>query len=536
MRPTDAPEIKSEANMSLSPFRAALLQQIVLAGKDEGFLRLDAPECKNRLSDLLHREAAGVSGLGPLADSRLNDALFLAEKLFYDPTRSSKALAAELGLGRGDLVERYRVLRELKSIQNLWSFDSPLRRRVSFLRTQLLPENAPTLHAMFKGEVCLPSHVEFHPALLCNLRCRACPNIKSGSNGDLQFLTYPRLGDPLTLGRLRQIQDIFLDMGVESFSFGGGGEPSLSELTLGGVAHLRERSPNAQISLYTNGIFPKSWSEAEFFTLVRCLNKIRFSIDAADAQSWAQYKGRAPEFFEVLWENIENLVKSRKRLGGGTRIGASCLVSDFSYRNVEGFLNRARDAGLDFCDVKEVETCFGDKAEFKSKGPQFREFFDELMTQIRNGCFAPMDVAVDDRLLSRDEEAFDEDIQSIHCWVAIRGRMLTVGPYGELHPCSDAANPGSQERRALKHPIGRLTAFESVPKLREQFDALWTESLSWRTTLTRSNCAYCVPSHTNYNLAVEKLYQDWKFGIMPEDQPFAGIPDHYLVSRGGRKT
>jgi hypothetical protein len=113
--------------------------------------------------------------------------------------------------------------------------------------------------------------------------------------------------------------------------------------------------------------------------------------------------------------------------------------------------------------------------------------------------------------------------------------MLTVGPYGEMYPCSDAANPGSQERRALKHAIGQLTAFDSLETLSPQFTALWSESLAWRTSLSRSDCAYCVPSHTNYNLACEKLFEDWKFGIMPEDQPFAGVPDHYLASRGARR-
>jgi hypothetical protein len=76
-----------------------------------------------------------------------------------------------------------------------------------------------------------------------------------------------------------------------------------------------------------------------------------------------------------------------------------------------------------------------------------------------------------------------------------------------------------------------LTAFDSLDSLRTQFASLWADSLSWRTSLSRSNCAYCVPSHTNYNLAVEKLFEDWKFGIMPEDQPFAGVQDHYLASR-----
>jgi molybdenum cofactor biosynthesis enzyme MoaA len=403
------------------------------------------------------------------------------------------------------------------------------------LRQELLTGNLPALEAMFKGDVRLPSHVEFHPALICNLRCRACPNCQSDSQGEWHFLGYPKLGNPLNADSLQRIMDMFLELGVESFSFGGGGEPSLSDLTLTGIAHLRGKSEKAEISLYTNGIFPESWGGKEFSVLVNCLNKIRFSIDAADAQSWSQYKGRAPEFFEVLWKNIEGVVATRKQTSGVTRIGASCLVSNFSYRKVEAFLTRAKEAGLDFCDIKEVETCFGEKHEFKAKGSESKEFFDDLMARVRSGHFAPMDVVIDDRLLAQDENHGAEIAPATRCWVAIRGRMLTVGPYGELYPCSDAANPGSQERRKLEDKIGQLMAFNDSDTLKSEFMSLWSASLPWRTSLSRTNCAYCVPSHTNYNLAVEKLFEDWKYGIAPEDQPFAGVQDHYQASRGSRR-
>jgi MoaA/NifB/PqqE/SkfB family radical SAM enzyme len=464
-------------------------------------------------------------------DGRL--VLRLAGELFLQPARFSRDLAADLTLEREELVRLYRVIRNIREIQDVLTFESPLRRRVSFLRKELLPGNIPMLKAMLNGDICMPSHVEFHPALICNLRCRACPNCQSDSNGEWHFLGYPELGEPLNADRLNMLGDLFLGLGVESFSFGGGGEPSLSDLTLNGIRYLRSRSSKAQISLYTNGIFPESWKEKEFEILVQSLDKIRFSIDAADAQEWSNYKGRPQEFFETLWKNIENVVACKKRTAGTARLGASCIVSNFTYRNVEAFLERARDTGLDFCDIKAVETCFGEKAEYKATSEEFREIFAELMVRIRSGFFAPLDVVVDDSLLSQDEAGADDVLPS-RCWVAIRGRMLTVGPYAELHPCSDAANPGSQYRKGPEGTIGQITTFDSLSSLRSRFTSLWTESLSRRVSLLRTNCPYCVPSHNNYNVAVEKLFQDCKFGIMPEAQPFAGEPDHYLAGRGSR--
>lgn len=493
--------------------------------------RLQENRAGKTLMQLIGSEPAAKLGLENLSDADCQRALRIAEQLFACPTRPSREIARALGLEREKLILLYRAIKSSRAIQDALSFESPMRRRVSFLRRELLPGNLPTLHAMFKGEVCLPNHLEFHPALICNLRCRACPNCQPDSKGEWHFLGYPKLGQPLNAERLQMIADLFLDLGIRDFSFGGGGEPSLSEFTLGGIAHLRRGSGQAEISLYTNGIFPSSWQAEEFSTLVACLNKIRFSIDAANAREWSRYKGRPEEYFEVLWNNIQAVVQAREAAASTTRIGASCLVSDLTCNDVETFLERAKNVGLNFCDIKAVETCFGEKAEFKTTNEQIKKAVGELIGKVRAGFYAPMHVVVDDSLL-RDEEAQGAcDTIPGRCWIGIRGRMLTVGPYGELYPCSDAANPGAVERRNNKM-IGQLTDFSSPEALRAQFTTIWSESLPRRQSLSRENCSYCVPSHNNYNTAVDKLYQDWSFGVMPEDQPFAGEPDQYLRSHG----
>ena len=479
----------------------------------------------------MHNHSAKALGGDKLGDDDCRLILRIADQLFHCPTRPSREIAEELAIDREQLVRLYRAIRDMDLIQEALTFESPLRRRVSFLRRELLPENLPTLYAMFNGSVCMPNHVEFHPALICNLRCRACPNCQTDSNGDWNFLPYPRHGEPLNNERLQMIAELFLELGILDFSFGGGGEPSLSELTLGAITHLRSRSRKAEISFYTNGIFPASWGEADFHTLVTCLNKIRFSIDAANAQEWSRYKGRPAEYFETLWRNIQAVVQAKQKTASSTRIGASCLVSDLTCNDVEAFLLRAKHTGLDFCDIKSVETCFAEKIEYSAKSQKIKEAIGAIVAKVRNGVYAPMDVVTDDNLQRDDVEQSAFDTNPSRCWVAIRGRMLTVGPYGELYPCSDAANPGAKERRNYKM-VGQLTAFASLDALRAEFATIWSDSLARRTLLSRDNCSYCVPSHNNFNTAVEKLYQDWLFGIMPEEQPFAGEPDHYQASHG----
>lgn len=516
----------------MESFQALLRRHVPEAGIDENHL----PSSSSADDTQLIRHIIGKRSGEGVETPRLGDddcRLFLrvAEQLFRDPTRPSREIAAELGINRERLVSLYRAIRNTRVVQNVLTFESPLRRRVSFLRKELLPENIATLYTMFSGGVCLPNHVEFHPALKCNLRCRACPNCRTNNNGDRDFLPYPVLGQPLAAEQLHMAINLFLQLGVRDFSFGGGGEPSLSELTTGGVAHLRGRSRDAEIALYTNGIFPAAWSEAEFLLLATCLNKIRFSIDAANAEEWSRYKGRPAELFETLWDNIRAIIQTKRTVASKVRVGASCLVSDLTCNDVGAFLIRARDAGLDFCDIKSVETCFGEKAEYSSKSLKIRKAVCEILANNRKGHYAPMDVVVDDNLRRKEGGEPALGYTPTRCWIAIRGRMLTVGPYGELYPCSDAANPGAEERRNYK-TVGRLTDFSDAVALRGEFLATWSDSLPLRSSLSRQNCSYCVPSHNNYNAAIDKLYQDWLFGIMPDDQPFVGEIDHYLASRG----
>jgi MoaA/NifB/PqqE/SkfB family radical SAM enzyme len=518
----------------MKSFNSCLLRCVQDIRCDEQVLTDKFAIEESLLRQHIGKESARNPRIGELSDEDCRLVLRISGELFLRPTRFSMDLAHEYGLEREHLIRLYHIIRNMREIQDVLTFDSPLRRRVSFLHKELLPENLPIIKSMFRGDICLPNHVEFHPALFCNLRCKACPNCHSDINGEWHFLGYPEVGQPLNADRLRMIEDMFLGLGVESFSFGGGGEPTLSDLTVGAISHLRERSSSAYIALYSNGIFPESWGDLEFETLMSSLNKLRFSIDSANAMEWSQYKGRPPEFFEILWENIGRVVEARRRIAGATNLGASCIVSSFTYRNLEAFLLRARDMGLDFCDIKAVETCFGDKTEYKAISPEFRESFDTLMAKVRSGFFTPLDVVVDDSLLAQDDTTVASDEPAVQCWVSTRGRMLTVGPYGELYPCSDAANPGAHSRRPQRNTVGQLNDFAGLGNLTTQFTSLWSESLPWRTSLSRASCPYCVPSHNNYNLAIEKLFQDWQFGIKPEEQPFGGEHDHYQASRGAR--
>ena len=56
----------------------------------------------------------------------------------------------------------------------------------------------------------------------------------------------------------------------------------------------------------------------------------------------------------------------------------------------------------------------------------------------------------------------------------------------------------------------------------------------YKHTPTARENARVAHAQANYNVAIEKLFQDWKFGVMPEAQPFAGELDHYLAGRGLR--
>ncbi|MFH1768112.1 MAG: radical SAM protein, partial [Candidatus Omnitrophota bacterium] len=457
---------------------------------------------------------------------------------FLNPTVSSRDVHNMLDrtiMSYYELLENYRIIQRLRIIQDMFIYDSVSQRLVGYIKEQLIMrQKLETVFSKKRESDVVPFAVEFHLARGCNARCLGCPNVDQNRN----FVKYERVGEPLSLDRVKMLVDLFVDMGVERITFAGGGEPFVCKFLVAAIKYVREKSQDINIALYTNGIGLIGLSEEDRAVLVNCLNRLRVSMDASNAGDWSYYKGRPQEKFSMIWEVLSDLVRIRDELDAGIKLGVSCIVS----RNCQGdevsdFVKFAAGYGLDFCDIKALSESDASKSAFQATATGLMQIVDGIMTERQGGTYGRMHVALEDVFVVdwyawKLGVAKQDIITPRHCWMARIGRKVTVGPYGGLYPCSDAANPGVLRVLNGEPRMAVLNSFDEIESLRKQFFALWNQTGGKRDSFDPPTHPYCVPSNNDYNVAVEKLCVDWDYGIALEDQPIYPESYAYLESRG----
>lgn len=122
--------------------------------------------------------------------------------------------------------------------------------------------------------------------------------------------------------------------GVRLVVLTGGGEPLLSPCVEKVVETCRKNK--MIVTLYTNGYLLNDLRA--YHLMSRGISEIRISLD--DVSSYENYNivhGLSkdnPDAFETVKNNFQRLVSLRTRIGFGTRIGASFLISDKTIQNI----------------------------------------------------------------------------------------------------------------------------------------------------------------------------------------------------------
>ena len=477
---------------------------------------------------------------------------------FWNATPLSKQITKTLNISKEKLLVLYEQIKKISLYQEILSKNSIEKRQISFAKEFLSETNISNLRKILHASNVIPLSVEFHPSPTCNLRCKGCSSIDIEKN---IFLGYPKIAKPLDTDKIKLMIDMFYENGVRKFAFSGGGEPCISDITFSGIKFIKNKygkgkkvgdSSGIYLALYTNGVFSPGTDNENLDLLTDCVDRIRFSLDAFNEIGWMDYKNANEKKYNEMLHNLKTLVRLRNQKGTTTKIGASCLLSKYNIsanfdnnkKEMINFLKSLDDIGLDFCDIKELAISSYQKASLKPKFDEEKDLLQDIIEAIEQTKFSSLNVVFDDSLLNfpidvdnipanvkKLKNCFKKSLQD-RCWVAITGRILTIGPYGELQPCCDADNPGFQKNCYRPLRLGVLTDFEDQYTIQAQFQSLWDISLKKRMLISRGNCPYCVPSNFNFNFVIEKLYQDWVYGIPPESQPVSPGIDVYLKKRG----
>lgn len=195
--------------------------------------------------------------------------------------------------------------------------------------------HAPKIERMLAGDVVYPVSVEIDLANVCNHSCPWC-----SFNGFRQenWVSFPEV-------RVVRLIDELADVGVESITFTGGGEPLVHHAAarLFRQAHAR----GIEFGLVTNG----RRLQGDVLDALKPAKFVRVSLDAGQQQTHQLLHGTATPEFERILGNMGTL---RRTVGPSVTIGASFCVFDVNLSEIGQAAERVKSAGGNYLEVRPV--------------------------------------------------------------------------------------------------------------------------------------------------------------------------------------
>ncbi len=193
--------------------------------------------------------------------------------------------------------------------------------------------HAPKVQSMISGDVVYPVSVEIDLANVCNHHCPWC-----SFNGFRQenWVQFPE-------ARIFSLLQELADVGVQSVTFTGGGEPLVHKLAADVFLHAHKLG--LQFGLVTNG----RRLEGDVLGALAHAKFVRVSLDAGTPQTHQMLHGTSlPEFDRIL-SNIEKL-----RAVTTATIGASFCVFDVNVSEIREAACAVKRVGGNYIEVRPV--------------------------------------------------------------------------------------------------------------------------------------------------------------------------------------
>ena len=243
-----------------------------------------------------------------------------------------------------------------------------------------------------------PIHVRVKPTNVCNHNCWYC----GYRVGSLQLGKDMVAKDFIPREKMFEIVDDFVEMGVKSITFSGGGEPFCYPYLLEVIKKLAETP--VKFAAITNGSRLEGETAKVF---ARHGTWIRVSMDGWDSSSYASYRGVSKNEFNKVINNLKNFNK----IGGACYLGVVIVIGKNNVSHVYEMIKLLKSTGVNSvklspCVVNnegeksnEYHRSYSEVVEeqikravkkFKSKDFEiFNAYHDQLTTFNKNYAWCP---------------------------------------------------------------------------------------------------------------------------------------------------
>ena len=193
-----------------------------------------------------------------------------------------------------------------------------------------------------------PITLEVDLSNACNHNCPWC-TFKYIKNKDI-------LSWPLT----KKLLDGAKELNVKGITYTGGGEPFMNPIIYDVLKYTK--SIGLESGIYTNAALLK-----DVDTIIKNCQWIRISLDAATEKTYAITHGSKRNDFNIVINNIKELVKRKKELKSDIVIGVGMLIFYNNYKEIIKFAKLCKNLGVDYIQYKPVIYSAWEKKQLEDK-------------------------------------------------------------------------------------------------------------------------------------------------------------------------
>lgn len=281
------------------------------------------------------------------------------------------------------------------------------------------------------GRLTPPIHIRLKPTNRCNHRCSYC----CYRNEDLYLSERMKEADEIPPDKMKEITNDIITMGVRAVTFSGGGDPLCYPHFLDCADRLLEGG--VRVAVLTNG---SRLQGAVAERLGSGATWVRISLDAANADDYAQVRQVSPREFQKVCENIENFARTKRE---ACELGINYIVTRENHSEVFAFLRLMKDLGVDHVKVSEavISVDHGDNVRY------VRSFQETVRGQIERGLSHLADdrFRIIDRVLDPGTGPADGNnlYQKAYSWCPFIQCLTVIAADLMVYTCQDKAYSSS---------------------------------------------------------------------------------------------
>ena len=206
------------------------------------------------------------------------------------------------------------------------------------------------LNSLVTGQEVAPINIEINLTNQCNHNCIWCTYGYLRNNGDI-----------LSGDVVRRVLKEARDLGVQSVTWTGGGEPTVHRGFNQLIRYANELG--FKQGLNTNGYL---LNEEAISFIARNFSYVRFSVDAASPATLQKCHGARETDFSVITRNIRAVCTERERSNSNCVVGFSFLIDSSNYEDTLPAVRLAKSMGANYIQLKPIVHYDRDNSQFSS--------------------------------------------------------------------------------------------------------------------------------------------------------------------------